>query len=489
MPASQTLANQHGTTPFTTTAFASPTVAGRTIFVAMGSDDTAPPAPTVTDNKGNTYTQVFAIAGGDFNWASLYVGFIATGGSGHTITGATGNSGDNVFLCAMEVPNIVASSPNDKKATLHTPVSGVTVSTGTTAATTQAVEVAIGVNANDTGHANTSSFTSTITSILAGNVGMAMGYKDLVATGTQSGTFTDTITQDGAAGIATFFTQVAVSWFPDWRGRHLRRVTLPPRRGEFFAVPEPDETVIPNDIRRYRRPALPPRRGEFFTPLIPEEDIPGYPSRRRGRVALPPRRGEFFVPVLTVAPNTGQQLPAPAIVEPSRRQNNPQRFHRRSEWIIVPAPINNTTSPPVPVFIDPARRANHPLPPRRGHAFIPVPAPVNNGAQPVVPTFTRHQPTRVFVRRGHLFTVPPSPINTGTTPVVPTMERRAGDSTPRFVRARRGKFFSYPVLQTAPGPNPNPPPPSQNAGAFSPSINRRWWRAHRRAIMYRYSRT
>lgn len=202
----QDLQGQHGTaTPFTSTAFTNPTVTHNSLFIALGSDDTAPPAAAITDNKTNVFTQIIAIAGGDFNWCSLYYCADIIGGSGHTITGATGNSGDHIFICGMEFSGLSATV--DKQTSLHTPV-GTVCSTGTTGVTTQNDELAIAIAADDVGTNKTSSYTGVINSVIAANVGLSMSYSILTSTGAQSATFTQ-VSCDMAAAIACIKGQAA----------------------------------------------------------------------------------------------------------------------------------------------------------------------------------------------------------------------------------------------------------------------------------------
>jgi hypothetical protein len=191
-----------GASPFTSAAFTGSTVTGNMIVVAVGIDGVTG-TPTVTDSKSNTYTQVVFQGGADFNGVALFYCANITGGASHTFT--VTSAGNTIWAIAMEFSGQLTASPVDKFTNVHT-ASGTNVPVGTTAATTNANDIVIAVAVNDSGHAMTgaSGFLQLTTSITAGAVGLAMAYKIVAATGTQTTSFTDSSSVDSAGIIAAF---------------------------------------------------------------------------------------------------------------------------------------------------------------------------------------------------------------------------------------------------------------------------------------------
>jgi hypothetical protein len=189
-----TLSTTAGTTTVST-AFSSNVAAGDAIIVTtmVGGTTTS----SVTDTLGNTYTKAVQTLSGGTDEIAIFYALNSTGGA-DTVTAhyAVANGFATVYI--HEYAGVLTSAALDK--TSSGTGSGTAVSSGATAATTSANELLIGMATSD----------HTITAGESGwnirqNAGGNMSQDDVVsATGAYAATFTQNITGNWAAIIATF---------------------------------------------------------------------------------------------------------------------------------------------------------------------------------------------------------------------------------------------------------------------------------------------
>lgn len=189
-----TVANHAGgggtssTTTATTSSITSTT--GNTFLVGVCGFGSSVPTPSVTDNKGNTYTQIGTLNRNATDTIAIAV-FICvggTGGAGHTFTGTmTGNN--YVGVLALEI----AGTTGVQDGNAHANTSGTSFTSGNIT-TTNANDTLFGFCMNDANtypQGVTASNGSLIQSVncTANNLGIGASSLALTATGTNAMTF------------------------------------------------------------------------------------------------------------------------------------------------------------------------------------------------------------------------------------------------------------------------------------------------------------
>jgi len=107
-------------------------------------------APTITDSKGNTYTQIGStIAGGLGYCAAAYIKVNGTGGSSHTFTATTGTN-ENTSLYAVEVTGALTTASIQDRSPAGILDTASPYTTNLTGATTQANELLLAFAATGT---------------------------------------------------------------------------------------------------------------------------------------------------------------------------------------------------------------------------------------------------------------------------------------------------------------------------------------------------
>jgi hypothetical protein len=175
-------------------------------------DDAGIQEPTTcTDNQGNTYTKAVASTdhGGSFLLGTVIWYTIAGQSTGtFTVTAGVANTDDYIVMQAMEFYGLATSSVLDKTSSNFSATNTTSPSTGTTAATTVANEVGIAVgvwNGNTTWTQNTAVYWQWLYEPDASNWNATSGLVSfLIATGTQSHTWTLGTAHGFAAVLATF---------------------------------------------------------------------------------------------------------------------------------------------------------------------------------------------------------------------------------------------------------------------------------------------
>lgn len=193
------------TTPATTTAFASNPTVGNLIVVSVSDDSgVTNNVSSVTDLYGNTYTQILTVASS----SSLQMWYTEVASTGALFTvAAVWNpvSAGRCVIIAQEFSGFSGTPTLDK--TTNTGSTGTAVSTGATAATTQAPElVVVGVSHDST----TSAYTAGLSyynqgTVNVANAAAAQTSKSVLTTGAQTGTSTIAASRTWVAGVATFY--------------------------------------------------------------------------------------------------------------------------------------------------------------------------------------------------------------------------------------------------------------------------------------------
>lgn len=130
-----------GTNVLTTTTSPTTTVSGSTFLVVVTD---ASSAPTVTDSKGNTYTQVFR-QGNAANNVALYYCADGVGGANHTAT-VTYSAAASPGVCFVELTGVATVNPLDVSTSTNDNNSPYTT---TTPLTHQDVEIVVSVIGTD----------------------------------------------------------------------------------------------------------------------------------------------------------------------------------------------------------------------------------------------------------------------------------------------------------------------------------------------------
>lgn len=194
----QTKSGTFSTTSSPTLAMGN-TTTGDTILVVIGTTAAAS-VSSITDSQSNTYTKVDGVSvGSNPDDAELWMASNITGGTTPTIT-VTLSAAVSGVIIAREYKDALTLDKH-----VATTGSGASVSSGASAATTQAEEVVVGwafqvgggISAVGTGYSN-------YLPQATGATNAAIEDKAVTATGAQTATFTGGGTAFGA-GVATFY--------------------------------------------------------------------------------------------------------------------------------------------------------------------------------------------------------------------------------------------------------------------------------------------
>ncbi|WP_143694843.1 hypothetical protein [Variovorax sp. JS1663] len=133
-------ANTSGATTCTTSSFTS--TSGSTIWVGI-SDASGQGEVTVTDNKGNTYTQIGTTqtSASGAQVRRYYCANIA-GGAGHTVT-ATWGSNSDATVHVLELANVATASPLDASGQTDDSNPPWTLASGITPSTAKSISIAM----------------------------------------------------------------------------------------------------------------------------------------------------------------------------------------------------------------------------------------------------------------------------------------------------------------------------------------------------------
>jgi len=195
------------TQPF---SFATLPVVNNYVFVFSSRYAPGTGTLSVTDNQSNSYTNAIQNGNASTNETIAYAKVTTSSGT-FTITLSMVGSASGNYYCsdAIEWNNISAATPFD--VSTSNSGSGMSQNTGTTGATAQANELVLVCLSGDGGNPmNISTPAATGYTSLAvqqnasAHMGFEASYKTVAATGTQTGTWTTTVTSTWAAGIATF---------------------------------------------------------------------------------------------------------------------------------------------------------------------------------------------------------------------------------------------------------------------------------------------
>jgi len=214
--------------------FGSAVPVGRLVVLCLvwSNDSTViPTIDTIADSRGNTYS-VNSSAGTANATASCAivsapVSTALQSGDSVTVTLSSGR----VRWC-LQADELGSVGAFDKPASNHNPGSATSMSTGTTAATTYPSEVAVanwgwgrGGGATPTLDTASGWFGSTYVTTAAGSTDRALqvAFRDLTATGTQSGTATLSVAAGYVGALATFtLLQAPVPDSPTRKQLHMR---------------------------------------------------------------------------------------------------------------------------------------------------------------------------------------------------------------------------------------------------------------------------
>jgi hypothetical protein len=199
-----------GTTPQALPALASAVAVGDLIVVLAGGDGGATGlATSVTDSLGNTYTRVpsfdIANSGGTLNLDAFYAR-VTVAGSSNVITLAFNSASENCVVVAQHFNGFTGTVTLDKSARSSN-VSSTTVTSGATAATTQAAELVVGlaIHASTVSAYTLGSGYTNLTQVSIANRQAAMESKVVAATGAQTATFTIAAARVNIGGVLTFY--------------------------------------------------------------------------------------------------------------------------------------------------------------------------------------------------------------------------------------------------------------------------------------------
>lgn len=207
----------------TSSAFGSNTTTGNTILVTISTwnDAQANIVSSVTDSKGNTYTQDQASVKqtGTHTREYLYRSSNITGGASHTITvNYTGASNNYAAWAAIEVSGQTNSTPLDQATNTSSNSAVTDAAIGPTGTTTQNDEIVVAGCGVDAPNSNIAIGTATTgyTAILTEQdalsyIGAQWAYKIISTTGTQSATWSHSNTSQAGWGavIGTYKAEVS----------------------------------------------------------------------------------------------------------------------------------------------------------------------------------------------------------------------------------------------------------------------------------------
>ena len=199
------LGSNEQTTPATTVTVTATSTNGASWVVWCASNGGFGATP-ITDNKGNTYTQIgtnvtaFTVTG------TLWYVQNGTGGASHTWTGTPSTSAFNTLI-VVEITGGLTSGLLDQFATGNDDVASPFTSS-VTGTTTQANEVVLAFEFDNrsTGSAITwgNSYTSLVDLSNTAGVTAAAAKLNVTSTGTQQSSFTNADTTEAVTWIATF---------------------------------------------------------------------------------------------------------------------------------------------------------------------------------------------------------------------------------------------------------------------------------------------
>lgn len=202
-----------GVSPATTAAFTASIGTGQLLVVYAGSDiDTLGQITGVTDSKGNTWHQVPGmniIRAGSVIALDAWYCVPTTGGTGFTVSVAFNDASANCNI-VVQYFNGFTGTPTLDQVKSQSNASSTTCTSGTSAATTQAVEVIIGggIHATTTSAFSLGAGYTNLTQSSVANRQVAMESKVVAATGTQVATFTIAAARANLGGVATFYDAV-----------------------------------------------------------------------------------------------------------------------------------------------------------------------------------------------------------------------------------------------------------------------------------------
>lgn len=179
--------------------FDSSTTSGNTIICAVAYNNDTAGTLSLSDNKGNSYSQVVSGSQPDTQ-AQLYYAANITGGASHQMTATMSANSHDIALICREYSGL-STSPLDKSAG-GTTAAGTSHTSATTAATTQANELVVAMvgltgNATCTAGAGFGNVVSQNGSDIFD--GACLEDKDISSTGTQQATITT------SGSVATYF--------------------------------------------------------------------------------------------------------------------------------------------------------------------------------------------------------------------------------------------------------------------------------------------
>lgn len=200
-------------TSVTSTAFANTTVSGRTIVAFAQVQSNTNAVDSVTDNKSNTYTKLYQLAG-NANDISVWVSQNITGGSSHTVTVNDAGSVAGGII-AYEVAGLPTTGTILDGSASSTGAHGGVITPGTTAATTNAFDIVFVAGAITTNTAGTWTVGSgyeylTTTSGSSAGYAFAAQAKLTGITGTQTGTISHSVTNQADTGIIVALSDTAI---------------------------------------------------------------------------------------------------------------------------------------------------------------------------------------------------------------------------------------------------------------------------------------
>lgn len=214
----QSATGKGATAKVTTAAFPGATVGGNCIVVAIAEDSgITGQVSSVTDSKGNTYTEIMQTA--STSTLHVYYAVNIVGGTGHTVSANWSlANGSNLAMVCQEFSGIQQTTPAFDVAQTNTGGSDTAATSGATSPTTQADELILGFACTDgaaIGFTAGSGY-SNLVSAAQVDVNVAMESKVVAATGVQTATFTLSAARNWVAGITALIAAEAAPP-PDYR--------------------------------------------------------------------------------------------------------------------------------------------------------------------------------------------------------------------------------------------------------------------------------
>jgi len=196
------------------------TTTGNLIVVGYTLLDSVDQVTSVTDSQGNTYTKITSASGTIGGSAGAYGGVWysknITGGTTPSIT-VTGGGGANINAVAMEFSGIDTVNPLDSAAVKRGVGTTASMTSGTSAATSASNELIVGVGHTDWG-SNTftsgTNYTGLLRSVNDAFVDVAMEYKVVTSTGTQTATMTSGNASDYSMALVPFIASSGAPSIP-----------------------------------------------------------------------------------------------------------------------------------------------------------------------------------------------------------------------------------------------------------------------------------